>query len=138
MTRANFSKETQRAAIERSKRKGIPTCECHRLHAAGVPGFEAQGCGRPLGIANTFFEHIDPDALSKDNSLDNAAVLVKTCWKRKTDTYDKRVIAKSTRVRDKAMGIENPWKHKLPGGKTDTRKKKIAGPVVHRYTGVPL
>jgi hypothetical protein len=131
MTRNNFTKDTQRKAFARSN--GI--CECHRLAVAGVPGFSSEGCGRPLGIGNTFYEHIDPDALSKDNSLENAAALVKTCWRKKTDTYDKRVIAKSVRVADLAAGIKDPWRRKLPGGRDDWRKKKLSGPVVVRATG---
>lgn len=129
--RNNFSKDTQRQAFARSC--GI--CECHRLAAAGVPGFSAEGCGRPLGIGNTFYEHINPDVLSGDNSLENAAALVRTCWRLKTDTYDLPIIAKAERIADSAAGIIDPWKQKLPGGRDDWRKKKLAGPVVNRATG---
>lgn len=126
--RNNFSKETQRQAFSRSG--GV--CECHRLARAGVSGFSIDGCGRELGIGNTFFEHVNPDNLSRDNSLENAAALTKTCWRRKTDTYDLPVIAKANRIDDAAKGITDPWKKKLPGGRGDSLKKKISGEVVPR------
>ena len=130
-TRNNFTKETQRQAFHRSQ--GI--CECHRLARAGVPGFSIEGCGRPLGIGNTFYEHINPDALSNDNSLENAAAITRTCWRTKTDTYDLRVIAKSKRVADLAAGIKDPHRQQLPGGRGSYFKKKMNGQVVVRATG---
>jgi hypothetical protein len=126
--RNNFTKATQREAFVRSK--GI--CECHHLARAGIPGFSVDGCGVQLGIGNTFYEHVNPDALSKDNSIGNCAVLSKTCWSLKTRTYDLRVIAKAKRVEDDARGIKDPWRKRLPGGRDDFRKKKVNGQVVLR------
>lgn len=77
--RANFSKETKRLAYVRSK--GI--CECHR-----IPHVFKVVCGCRLGPGNTFYEHVDPDAISGRSDLDNAAVLTKTCCSYKTSTYD--------------------------------------------------
>lgn len=92
-------------------------------------------CGQKLGNANTFFEHIDPDGLRKDNSLANCAALTRTCWKFKTHRYDQPVVARAKRVSDKFNGIKDPWRRKLPGGRDDWRKKKLSGPVVIRATG---
>jgi len=98
-SRNNFSKETKRAAFARSN--GI--CECHL-----IPHVFKVACGRPLSAGNTFYEHIDPDAISGRNDLDNCATLTKTCWSIKTNTYDKPVIAKSNRTQDRARGIYKP------------------------------
>lgn len=95
--RNNFTKETKRLAYERSA--GI--CECHL-----IPHVFAVACGRPLGAGNTFYEHIDPDAICGRNDLGNAAVLTRTCWKFKTAEHDLPVIAKSNRTRDVARGIK--------------------------------
>lgn len=126
MTRLNFTTDTQRKALARSK--GI--CECHL-----IPHVFKVACGLPLGNANTFFEHIDPDGLRKDNSLANCAALTRTCWKFKTHGYDQPVVARAKRVSDKFNGIRDPWRHRLPGGKDDYRKKKLNGSVVIRATG---
>lgn len=92
--RSEFSKQTKRAANDRSG--GV--CECHRC-----PGMVP--CGLPLGPGNTFYEHIVQCAISDDNSLENCAVLTKTCWKSKTATQDLPVIAKTKRIRDRHRGI---------------------------------
>jgi len=127
--RAEFPSSVKRAALERSG--GI--CECHLIpHVFPIP------CRRPIGPGNTFFEHIDPDAISKRNDLENAAVLTKTCWRIKTDNYDKPVIAKVRHVRDYNFGIKDRWRRKLPFGRDSNIKQKLDGTVVDRRTGERL
>lgn len=126
MSRLNFTTDTQRKALARSK--GI--CECHL-----IPHVFKEFCGRPLGNANTFYEHINPDGLRKDNSLENCAVLTRTCWKFKTHSFDQPVVARAKRVSDRFNGIRDPWKQRLPGGRGSYLKKKITGQVVVRATG---
>jgi hypothetical protein len=121
--RNNFTKKTQREALERSN--GI--CECHL-----IPHVFAVACGRQLGAGNTFFEHVDPDRLSGNASLENCAALTKTCWQIKTATYDLPIIAKTQRIFDFHNGVKDPHRRKLPGGKDDRLKKKISGEVVAR------
>ncbi|MBN9053459.1 MAG: HNH endonuclease, partial [Rhizobiales bacterium] len=69
--RAEFSSSVKRTALERSA--GI--CECHL-----IPHVFPDACGRPIGPGNTFYEHIDPEAISKRNDIENCAVLCRTCW----------------------------------------------------------
>lgn len=125
--RRNFSKETKRLAFERSG--GI--CECHLLP-------NHQGCGRPLGPGNTFYEHINPDALNGSNDLYNCAALTKTCWRLKTNTYDLPRIAKSNRVRDQARGIRPTQFRPLPGTKASGIAKPFIGEPYWRDSGLPL
>lgn len=129
MPRLEFTTATQREALARSG--GI--CECHLIpHVFKTP------CGCALGPGNTFFEHIDCDELRKDNSLENCAALTKTCWRYKTDKFDKPTIAKAHRNFDRNNGIRDPWKKRLPGGRHDNIKLKMNGRVVDRRTGAPL
>ena len=123
--RRNFTKDTQRAALKRSG--GI--CECHLMpHIFPVP------CGLKLGDGNTFFEHVNADRA--DNSIENCACLVRTCWKYKADKFDAPVIARVRRVSDLAHGIKDPWRRKLPGGKDSPFRIKVQGrQVVDRRTG---
>jgi 5-methylcytosine-specific restriction enzyme A len=96
--RLEFSSATRREAWERAG--GI--CECHRVACLSRP----EGCGLKLGILNgVYYEHISQAAIVDDNSLENCAVLVRTCWKEKTALHDIPAVAKSNRVRDKARGI---------------------------------
>lgn len=126
-TRRNFSNPTKRQAFERSN--GI--CECHRL-----PGHK--GCGRPVGPGNTWYEHINPDALGGLNDLDNCAVLTKTCGKARTFDHNIPTIAKSNRVRDRARGINRDSYRPLPGSKRSGIKLHINRPPTWRDSGRPL
>src|SRR5216684_3795555 len=113
-----FTKATQRTALQRAN--GI--CECHLItHVFKTP------CGLPLGIGNTFFEHVDPYVISGRNDLSNCAALTRNCWRFKTAHYDMPAIAKVRRVGDLANGITDPWRRRLPGGKFDRLKKKLTG-----------
>lgn len=129
--RNNFTAATKRLAFERSN--GI--CECHL-----IPHVFKVACGRPLGAGNSFYEHIDPSAISGRNDLGNIAVLVKTCWKIKTATYDLPTIAKSNRTRDLARGIKSNVYRPLIGTKASGIKlslRPFARPI-DRRTGREL
>ena len=102
MKRQDFTKATKRQAWDRAN--GM--CECHRLHAAGVPGFKAAGCYQMLGpVGNIYYEHIIVDRAGGKPTLDNCAVLTRACWKLKTATYDMPLAAKVRRQEDMARGI---------------------------------
>lgn len=124
MSRSEFSKPTRKAAHDRSG--GI--CECSRLHAAGIPGFSAEGCGQRLSAGNTFYEHIIQDGAGGRPTLENCAVLVKTCWRLKTDTVDAPVVAKVHRQRERDIGIGRRNGPPMPGSKNSRWRKPMNGP----------
>ena len=97
--RNEFTRKTKRAAFDRAN--GI--CECHL-----IPHVFRSPCGLPLQPPRINYEHVDPDAISKRNDLDNCAALRRECWRYKTDHYDKKVVAKSNRVRDRYIGAKMP------------------------------
>lgn len=107
--RSEFPASVKRDALKRSD--GI--CECHL-----IPHVFKTFCGLPLGPCNTFFEHIDCDEIRKDNSLDNCAVLTKTCWRYKTDHHDLPMIAKAKRNFDAHHGVVRPHRQ-FPGNRRD-------------------
>lgn len=123
--RRNFSKATKREAFERSN--GV--CECRLVPM--LPTF-GEGCGAKLSPGNTFYEHITPDGINGSPTLENCAVLVKTCWRLKTDSYDLPVIAKSNRVSDLARGIRNASEMRGSRNHPWQEKKKFNGQVVRR------
>lgn len=119
MTRSEFSPKTKLSALKRSN--GL--CECHL-----VPGLVP--CGKPLKGQPIFYEHIIQCEVGGDNSLENCAVLTKTCWRSKTDTQDLPVVAKVKRVERKHNGIKKP--SRMPGSKASKFKRKMDGTVVLR------
>lgn len=132
MPRLEFAASTKRQAFARSG--GV--CECHIIPRLRRP----LGCGAKLGVGNIFYEHIEPDNIRHDNSLDNCACLSKTCWREKTDTYDRKVIAKSNHVRDGAQGIRQHFYKPLPGTKRSNIRKpmKPYSKPVWRDSGRPV
>lgn len=117
--RNEFSSVTKREAYQRSR--GI--CECHL-----IPHVFDVACGVELNSrTGIFYEHIDPDAISHRNDIDNCAVLTKTCWSYKTNSHDKPTIAKSNRVQDRARGIRSISRRPLIGTVASGIKLRIGG-----------
>lgn len=105
--RTEFSKATKRAIHARSGGR----CECHRC-----PGLVP--CGQPLSFP-MFYEHIIQCEVGGDASVENGAVLNRTCWKAKTATQDLPVIAKCKRVSDRHHGIASRPRRRMGWRKFD-------------------
>src|SRR5713226_8649036 len=105
--RREFSAQTKRDAFKRSG--GI--CECHRIPWLKRPN----GCDVKLVAGAIFYEHVKTDFHSGDSSLENCAVLTRTCWREKTSEHDLPSIAKTKRVADLAHGIKQHFHRPLPG-----------------------
>lgn len=98
MARNEFSKPVKRQALKRSEGK------CEGLGTwYGLE--EGQRCNAPLS-KGVQFDHVDLDANSKDNSLDNCAAVCIPCHEHKTRTRDIPLAAKTLRQQDKANGIK--------------------------------
>lgn len=129
MPRLEFKSETKRLAFNRSH--GI--CECHLIPWLKRP----QGCGVRLVTGAINYEHILCNEIRPDNSLENCAVLTRTCWKEKTATYDLPLIAKSDRVQDRARGIKPQHHRPITGSKRSGIALPFRGPPIDRRTGQP-
>jgi hypothetical protein len=126
--RREFPSPVKRAAYERSG--GI--CECHR-----IPHVFSVACGCPLGEGNTFYEHIVEAALGGDATLDNCAVLTRTCWRFKTARNDQPRVAQAKRMQDRARGIRPKPFRPLPGSRHSPVKISMWRGPVDRRTGEP-
>lgn len=124
MSRVEFTKPTKRLALKRSGMK----CEATGAIYGLPPG---QRCNAPLALG-VRFEHVDPDANSKDNSLENCDCVCPKCWRWKTDHYDKPLIAKTNRQRDKHLGITRPKRKMQSRGFDKTRTRHMDGSVTKR------
>lgn len=97
MSRAEFTKPTKRAARKRSGERCEAVGEWYGLG----PG---QRCNAPLS-RGVEFDHIDLDANSRDNSLENCAAICIPCHRYKTAKHDIPLAAKTLRQQDKHRGI---------------------------------
>lgn len=120
--RLEFTSKTKDAALKRSQ--GF--CECHRVPT--LPTF-GKGCGQRLGPANTFYEHINQAFIADDNSLDNCAAIVRTCWKLKTDTVDKPVVSRVKRKRRSNFGIKERKGRPMAGTRASGIRKRFGGKI---------
>jgi hypothetical protein len=96
------------------------------------------GCGAPLGPGNTFYEHLicdDFDMRPGSLTAADGAVYCKTCWRLKTDTYDKPTIAHTRRMGDKAKNIKAQPGRSIIGTKRSGIKLRIGKPPIDRATG---
>ena len=116
--RQEFKTQTKREAFERSE--GL----CEGLRSSG------ERCNANLKHKPYHFDHVIPDAIGGDNSLQNCAVLCTDCHLEKTTKRDVPIIAKSKRISDKHLGIKKP--SRFPGSRNSKFKKKISGEVVLR------
>jgi 5-methylcytosine-specific restriction endonuclease McrA len=89
MTRREFSTKVKVAAFDRA----ADHCEC---------------CGARLQVGRIHYDHIIPDALGGDPTLENCAVLCRGCHGVKTAREDVPRIAKAKRVRAKHIGADKP------------------------------
>ena len=89
-----------------------------------------EGCGRRLLTGDFHYDHIVPDALDGKPTLDNCAVLCRSCHKLKTTVEDVPRIAKAKRNFNKARGIRKP--SRFQASRNSKFKKKISGEVVLR------
>lgn len=114
--RAEFSKATKRAALERSG---------GRCEAVGkLYGFKSGlRCGWPLHYG-VEFDHINLEANSHDNSLTNCQAICRECHGVKTAKHDIPKAAKTLRQQDKHRGIKkastfakrvDPWGKRFRG-----------------------
>ena len=127
MARAEFSKETRRAALKRAGGQ----CEAGTFAPAEWYGFgPGERCYALLSYG-VEFDHIDLDANSRDNSLSNCAAVCKRCHGWKTRNRDIPLAAKTVRQRDKHDGIRAS-RNPMPGSRDSAWKKPMHGPAVRR------
>ena len=91
--RREFSKKVKRDAFVRADGKcEVPWC-----------------CAR-LTVGKFHYDHVIPDALGGEPTLENCAVICVPCHKSKTGKMDMRNIAKTKRIQDGNRGIKKPRK----------------------------
>lgn len=118
MTRREFTKATKRDAYERSE-----GC-CEGILTSG------ERCNANLAHKPCHYDHVIPDAIGGDNSLQNCAVLCLPCHLEKTTKRDIPIIAKSKRIADKHRGIRK--RSTFACSRDSKWKKRIDGSVVAR------
>lgn len=110
-------------------RKEFPT----RIKVAAYEraGGLCEACGASLRGKRVEYDHRIPDALGGAPTAENCVCLCSACHREKTSTKDIPVIAKTKRIRAKAIGAKKP-RNPIPGSKDSKWKRKLDGTVVPR------
>jgi 5-methylcytosine-specific restriction endonuclease McrA len=107
--RREFSAKTKVAAYERSQGR----CE---------------GCGAALQTARFHYDHVLPDALGGEPTLENCEVLCRACHDEKTHKSDVPRISKMKRQRVRNLGAKTTARP-IPGSKASGIRRRMNGTV---------
>ena len=91
--RRGFPAKIKLQGWERCKRDGRPHCE---------------RCGL-LIVGRAEYDHVKPDGLGGEPTLDNLQVICSQCHRLKTHTEDRPIMAKADRQKKAAAGIKRKW-----------------------------
>lgn len=97
----------QRREFPQSVRKAAFARCCRNGTQPGIPQCERAGCGAVLRSGNIEYEHLDPDGLGGEPTLENCGVWCAVpCSSKKTHTQDNPRMAKADRVLKKSFGLQ--------------------------------
>jgi hypothetical protein len=116
--RQEFSAKIKAAALKRCMRNGVPHCESCPVELNARTGI--------------IFEHVTPDGLGGEPTLENCKVHCRTCADIKTITEDNPRMAKADRVFKANHGLKSRKGPPMPGSKKSGFKRKMDGSVVRR------
>lgn len=101
--RTEFPQKVRKLAFARCCINAVPHCE---------------GCGAQLRSGGIIYEHVTPDGLQGEPTLENCKVHCKTCADTKTYTEDNPRMRKADRVLKRAYGL-GKRRRTIPGRKFD-------------------
>lgn len=128
MARREFSDKVRKQAWARA----AMCCEAVGPDYGLEPG---ERCNGTLSGGHDF-DHIIPDSIGGEPTLENCAVVCKLCHGIKTRTLDTPRAAKTKRQERIARGPKK--RSRMPGSRDSKFKQKIGGGTVLRATGEPV
>jgi hypothetical protein len=125
MARKEFTQKTKRQAWERSG----GACEADG-DAYGLG--HGVRCGADMTVRGVNYDHIDPDANSKDASIENCCACCPRCHNWKTRNRDAPLIAKTDSQANMAAKIKPKWHRPMPGSRKSGFRRRMNGQVERR------
>lgn len=117
-SRREFPQAVRKAAFVRCCRGGVPHCETCNTELNGRVGI--------------IYEHVVPDGLGGEPTLDNCKVHCKTCADVKTFEEDNPRMQKADRGFKKEFGLKARRSPPMPGSKASGIRKRMNGTVERR------
>lgn len=95
-------------------------------------GGRCEECTARLSTGKFEYDHILPDGLGGEATLENCKVLCSSCHSEKTHAGDRPKMAKADRAKKSYLGISKNPRNAIPGSKSSRFKKKLDGTVEYR------
>lgn len=109
--------------------KAFARC-CKNGTMPGIP--QCEHCGNVLRSGNIEYEHLDPDGLGGEPTLENCGVWCAVpCSSKKTRTQDNPRMAKADRVLKASFGLKAKGRP-MPGSRASGIRKRMDGTVERR------
>lgn len=89
-------------------------------------------CTAYLRPGRHHYDHVIPDGLGGEPTLQNCAVICEPCHDEKTRERDVPAIARAKRLEAAHLGAKMPSRNPLPGGRNTPFKRKMDGTIVRR------
>jgi hypothetical protein len=117
--RKEFPLAVRKAAFARSCRDGVPHCE---------------NCGTFIRAGHLRYEHLQPDGLQGEPTLENCGVFCDVCARAK-DKIDNPIMVKADRVTRKAYGLTRAPRQKIHSrGFAKAAPQRSASRPVQKFT----
>lgn len=127
MSRKEFSVKTKEDAWDRSG----GACEADGA-TYGLPMGVRCGADMTLPSVGVYYDHVNPDALSKNNSLENCGAVCRNCHDWKTRNRDMPLVTDSARLIKRGKGIRRTSGQPMAGTRASGFKRCMDGSVVRR------
>ena len=129
--RREFPQSVRKAAFVRCCRNAPEGV----VNILGVP--QCESCGNVLSSGNIEYEHLDPDGLGGDPTLENCGVWCAVpCSSKKTHTEDNPRMRKADAVAKKAYGLQPVRRKKIVSrGFTKMPRRNEASRPVEKWRG---
>lgn len=132
----NMRGQKRREFPQSVRKKAFARC-CQKCTVEGVanqPGVpQCETCGKPLWAGGFIYEHIVPDGLGGEPTLENCKVNCTTCADEKTFTEDNPRMNKADRVLKKTYGLTAPRKKILSAGFRKAPPQRTASRPINRW-----
>ena len=127
----NLRGQTRREFPQKVRKQAFVRC-CKNGTLPGIP--QCENCGNQLRAGNIEYEHLDPDGLGGEPTLENCGVWCAVpCSSKKTHTEDNPRMAKADSVLKKTYGLQ-PARQKIQSAGFQRAKpqRTASRPIVRR------
>lgn len=123
--RQEFSQKVRKLAFKRC---------CDNGTKPGKP--QCENCGNELVSGNIEYEHLVPDGLGGEPTLENCGVwCARPCSSKKTHTVDNPAMAKADRVLKATYGLQPARQKMQSGGFREAKPQRSASRTVTKWKG---